>query len=59
MDWQVLIAVVIAAPVILLPAVFVWYVNTKGDALKVSRQLRDLSQSQVESILELVEEKGG
>jgi hypothetical protein len=58
MDWQVLIAVVIAAPVVLLPAVFVWYVNMKGESIKVSHQLRDLSQSQVEIIPELVKERG-
>ncbi len=59
MDWQVLIAVVVAAPVILLPAVFVWYVNVKGESLKGSRQLRELNKPRVEQVPELVDEKGG
>ncbi len=30
MNWQIIIALVIAVPVILLPAVFVWYLNGAG-----------------------------
>ena len=59
MDWQVLIAVIVAAPAILLPAVFVWYVNVKGESLKASRKLSELNQSRIERVPELVDEKGG
>ena len=30
MEWQVIVALVIAVPVILLPVVFVWYLNAGG-----------------------------
>lgn len=30
MEWQVIVALVIAIPVILLPAAFVWYLNIGG-----------------------------
>ena len=30
MEWQIIIAMVIAVPVILLPAAFVWYLNIGG-----------------------------
>ena len=30
MEWQVIIALVIAIPVILFPAAFVWYTNVGG-----------------------------
>jgi hypothetical protein len=39
MDWQVLIALIIAIPVILFPAAFVWYLNLGGiyTAIKEAR----------------------
>ena len=30
MDWQIVVALVVAVPVILVPVVFVWYVNAGG-----------------------------
>ena len=30
MDWQIIVAIVIAIPVILFPAAFVWYLNASG-----------------------------
>lgn len=30
MTWQVIIALVVAVPVVLLPVAFVWYLNTGG-----------------------------
>jgi hypothetical protein len=30
MDWQVVIAMIVAVPVILFPAAFVWYLNLGG-----------------------------
>jgi hypothetical protein len=32
MEWQVIAALVIAIPVILLPAAFIWYLNIGGAA---------------------------
>ena len=30
MEWQIIVALVIAIPIILLPAAFVWYLNIGG-----------------------------
>ena len=35
MEWQVIVALAIAIPVILFPAAFVWYLNIGGVALAV------------------------
>jgi hypothetical protein len=39
MEWQIIIALVIAIPVILFPAAFVWYLNIGGivNAVKEAR----------------------
>ncbi len=35
MEWQIVVALVIAIPVILFPAAFVWYINIGGIVLAV------------------------
>ena len=42
MQWELIIALVIAIPVILFPAAFVWYLNIGGiyAAIKVARERR-------------------
>ena len=30
MEWQIIVAIVIAVPVILFPAAYVWYINVGG-----------------------------
>jgi hypothetical protein len=42
MEWQIIIALVIAVPVILFPAAFVWYLNVGGiySAIKEARARR-------------------
>ena len=30
MEWQVIVAIVVAVPVVLFPAAFVWYLNMGG-----------------------------
>jgi hypothetical protein len=42
MEWQVIVALVIAVPVILFPAAFVWYLNFGGiySAIKEARRRR-------------------
>jgi hypothetical protein len=39
MEWQLILALVIAVPVILFPAAFIWYLNIGGiiSAIKVAR----------------------
>ena len=39
MEWQVIVALVIAIPVILFPVAFVWYLNF-GGMLQVVREAR-------------------
>jgi hypothetical protein len=45
MEWQVIVALVIAVPVILFPAAFVWYLNFGGiySAVKEARKRRAAS----------------
>ena len=42
MEWQYILALVIAIPVILFPAAFVWYLNVGGivSAVKEARERR-------------------
>ena len=42
MQWELIVALVIAIPVILFPAVFVWYLNIGGiyAAIKEARERR-------------------
>ena len=42
MEWQVIVALVIAIPIILFPAAFVWYLNVGGiyAAVKEARARR-------------------
>jgi hypothetical protein len=42
MEWQIVVAMVIAVPVILFPAAFVWYLNLGGvyAAIKEARAKR-------------------
>ena len=42
MEWYVILALVLAAPVILFPAAFVWYLNVSG----LFRVMRDARQRQ-------------
>ncbi len=39
MEWQIIVALVIAVPVIMFPAAFVWYTNLSGvyEAVKEAR----------------------
>ena len=42
MEWQIILALVIAIPIILFPAAFVWYLNIGGiyAAIKEARERR-------------------
>ena len=42
MEWQVIVALVVAIPIILFPAAFVWYLNIGGiyTAIKEARERR-------------------
>lgn len=51
MEWQVVIALIIAIPVILFPAAFVWYMNIGGifEAVKKARA-RKAGKNQQEDV---------
>jgi hypothetical protein len=42
MEWQIIIALIVAIPVILFPAAFIWYLNVGGiyNAIKEARARR-------------------
>ncbi len=42
MEWQIIVALVLAVPIILLPVAFVWYLNMGGiyTAIKEARERR-------------------
>ena len=51
MDWQIIIALVIAIPILLFPVVFVWYLNFDSviAALRNWRKARRASRRRVEA----------
>ena len=46
MEWQIIVALVIAVPIILFPAAFVWYVNISG-LYQVMRDVRERQKRKV------------
>ena len=51
MEWQIIVALVIAVPIILLPVVFIWYLNFGGifTAIKESRARRVTIRKDIEA----------
>ena len=47
MQWEIVLALVVAIPVILIPAAFVWYLNT-GGVYAAIREMRKVKPSTVE-----------
>jgi len=49
MEWQVIVALVIAIPIILVPVVFVWYLNMGGiyHAFQAARQRRKIARERM------------
>ena len=50
MEWEFIIALVIAIPIILFPAAFVWFLNIGGihEAIKDAREKRAAHRQRVE-----------
>lgn len=46
MDWQIIVALVVIVPVILLPVAFIWYLNVGGafTAIREARAARKQSK---------------
>lgn len=57
MHWQIIVALVIAIPVILFPAAFVWYMNIGGiiSAIKQARARRVMKVMTEKAVTEEVE----
>ena len=51
MEWQIIVAIVLAIPIILLPVVFIWYLNVGGifTAIKEARARRVAIKKDVEA----------
>lgn len=55
MEWQIIVALVIAIPIILFPAAFVWYLNIGGiyAAIKEARARRVAHQKKMEELVKV------
>ena len=53
MEWQVIVALVVAIPVILFPAAFIWYLSVGGlyQAVRATREHR-ARQAEAETVVE-------
>jgi hypothetical protein len=53
MEWQVMVAMVVAIPIIVFPAAFLWYVSAGGlyQAVRASRE-RKAGQAKAETVVE-------
>jgi len=53
MEWQVIVALVVAIPVILFPAAFLWYISAGGlyQAMRATRE-RKATQARAETVVE-------
>ena len=53
MEWQVIVALVVAIPVVLFPAAFIWYLSAGGlyQAIRATRE-RKARQAKAETIVE-------
>ncbi len=57
MEWQFVVALIIAIPVILFPAAFVWYLNVGGIYTAIKEALKRRAALQ-DKLKELAEAKG-
>jgi hypothetical protein len=49
MSWQVIVALVVAVPVVLLPVAFVWYLNAGGIVAVLRERARQPQAKKVEA----------
>ena len=59
MDWQIIVALVIAIPIILFPVAFVWYLNFGNVVAAVREWRRNRFVSRRRPAAEPTEKKGG
>jgi uncharacterized membrane protein YqiK len=55
MDWQIILAIVVAIPVILVPAVLVWYLNVSGTftVIRETRKRRITREKRMKAAVEI------
>ena len=55
MEWQIILALVIAIPIILFPAAYIWYLNIGGiyAAIKAAREKRAAREKGVKAASEV------
>ncbi len=49
MEWQIILAIVLAIPLIVLPAAFIWYMNVSG-LYQVMRDARERQKKRVRAL---------
>ena len=56
MDWQIILAIVVAIPVILVPAVLVWYLNVSGTftVIRETRKRRIAREKRMKAAVEIL-----
>jgi len=57
MEWQIIVALVIGVPIILLPVAFIWYINVSGlyQVMREARQRRKSTARTLKRAEELVQ----
>jgi hypothetical protein len=57
MQWEFVVALIIAVPIILFPAAFVWYLNIGGiiQAVKEARQARAAGKAAPETVKKAIQ----
>jgi hypothetical protein len=61
MQWEFIVALVIAIPIILFPAAFIWYLNIGGiyAAIKEAREKRAVREKGKKAVAEAMEQPVG
>ena len=59
MEWQIIVALAIAIPIILFPVVFVWYLNVGGIyvAIKEARARRVTHKKEARELVKVTRQK--
>jgi hypothetical protein len=59
MEWQVIVALVVAIPIILFPVAFVWYLNIGGiyTAIKEAQTRRVAHKKEARELVKIVGQK--
>jgi len=55
MDWQIILAIVVAIPIILVPAVLIWYLNVSGTftVIRETRKRRIAREKRMKAAVEI------